>query len=76
MKAVHTQGGAHKTRSIPTVGVLLFKGAAVVFPASSEVSGSPHTGRGIDEEVKIQGSAHTRLCTKRAVCSHHRSPAM
>ena len=31
-KAVHTQGGAHKRRSVATVGVLLFKGGVGAGP--------------------------------------------
>ena len=31
-KAVHTQGGAHKRRSVATAGVMLFKGGAGAGP--------------------------------------------
>ena len=55
-KAVHTQGGAHKRRSVATAGVLLFK--------------RPQARRCIHKEVQLQGGACTRRCTQKAVCSH------
>ena len=71
-KAVHTQGVAHKRRSVATAGVLLFRGGAGVSPASSVARRSPHTRRCINKAVHIQGGAHTRRCTQKAVCGHSR----
>ena len=45
-KAVHTQGGTHKRRSVATAGVLLFKG--------------PQARRYIQKAVHTQGGAHKR----------------
>ena len=45
-KAVHTQGGTHKRRSVATVGVMLFKGPQA----------TPYT----QKAVHTQGSAHKR----------------
>ena len=42
--AVHTQGGAHKRRSVATAGVLLFKG--------------PRARRHTQKAVHIEGGAH------------------
>ena len=58
-RAVHTQGGAHKRRSVATVGVLLFKG--------------PRARRYTRKAVHTKGGTHTRRCTQKAACSHRRS---
>ena len=55
---MHTQGGAHKRRSIATTRVLLFKG--------------PQARRCIHKAVQFQGGAYTRRCTQKALCSHCR----
>ena len=45
-KAVHTEGGAHKRRSVATAGVMLFKG--------------PQARRCTQKAVHTQGGAHKR----------------
>ena len=52
-RAVHTQGGAHKRRSVATAGVLLFKGPRARW----------HTHKA----VHTQGGAHKRRCIHKAV---------
>ena len=58
-KAVHTQGGTHKRRSVATAGVMLFKG--------------PQARRCTQKAVHTQGGAHRRRNTQKAVCGHRRS---
>ena len=56
-----------------TAEVLLFRGVAGVSPASSEASHSSHTRQHIHKAVHIQGGAHTRRCTRKAVRGHRKS---
>ena len=60
-KAVHTQGGAHRRRSVATVGVLLFRGGAGAGPRV-ERSEPGHWGgwRSTHKAVHTQGGAHRR----------------
>ena len=75
-KAVHTQGGAHKRRSVATAGVLLFKGlqARRYTHKAVHTKGGPYPPQ---ESCYLrghrQGGTHTRRCTQKAVRTHRRS---
>ena len=75
-KAVHTQGGTHKRQSVATTSVMLFQGPQ----ARQYTQKAVHTKHGLwppRESCYLrghrQGGTHTRRCTHKAVCGHHRS---
>ena len=72
-KAVLTAGAAHKRRFVATTRALVIRGGAGLSPASGEASHSPHTRQHIHKAGHLQGGAHTRRCTRKAVRGHRKS---